>query len=83
MSQERLTADVAACFREHGDLIKENDRLRKLLWGMVHNCTSHQYRKRQKHPRWVAVMDTCGTGSTTARELCREFGTNPDEMVAR
>jgi len=83
MSQDRLAADVAGCFREHGDLIKENDRLRKLIWGAVHNCRSPDYRKGQKHPRWVAVMHSLGIGSTTAHELCRDYGTNPDDMVAR
>lgn len=32
-------------------------------------------------PRWVAVMDTFGTGSTVARNLCVEHGLDPDEPV--
>lgn len=32
-------------------------------------------------PRWVAVMDTFGLGSTSATELCRRFGLDPHERV--
>lgn len=32
-------------------------------------------------PRWVAVMDTFGLGSTYAHELCRLHGLDPDEKV--
>jgi len=32
-------------------------------------------------PRWVAVMDTFGTGSTVARNLCLEHRLDPDEEV--
>jgi hypothetical protein len=40
-----------------------------------------QRRHRGKSPRWVAVMDTFGLGSTYAHLLCRKFDLNPDEMV--
>lgn len=36
-----------------------------------------------KHPRWVGVMDSFSLGSTYARNLCRRFGFDPDEMVKR
>ena len=32
-------------------------------------------------PRWVAVMDTFATGSTLAKELCKTYDLDPDEMV--
>ncbi len=32
-------------------------------------------------PRWVAVMDTFGTGSTTAIEICRAYGFDPNETI--
>ena len=32
-------------------------------------------------PRWVAVMDTFGLGSTYAHDLCRVHGLNPDEPI--
>lgn len=32
-------------------------------------------------PRWAVVMRIFGTGSTTAADLCRRFGLNPDEMM--
>ena len=77
---ETLTTWDAARFTE---LTKEVERLRDLMYRAVRNCRSPDYRKGQKHPRWVAVMDTFATGSTRAHELCREFGTNPDDMVER
>lgn len=33
-------------------------------------------------PRWVAVMDTFGLGSTYAVELCRLHGLDPEEKVS-
>lgn len=36
-----------------------------------------------KHPRWHAVMQTFGLGSTYAAQLCKRFDINPDEMVKR
>jgi hypothetical protein len=38
-------------------------------------------RGRKNGPRWVAVMDAFGLGSTYARQLCRLFGLDPDEPV--
>ena len=32
-------------------------------------------------PRWVAVRDVFGLGSTKATELCRRFGLDPDAKV--
>jgi len=32
-------------------------------------------------PRWVAVLDTFGLGSTYAHDLCRQYGLDPDKMV--
>ena len=31
-------------------------------------------------PRWVAVKDTFGLGSTYARDLCRLYDCDPDEI---
>lgn len=39
-------------------------------------------RGRQDAPRWVAVMDAFGLGSTYAHQLCRRFDLEPDEIVA-
>jgi len=33
-------------------------------------------------PRWVAVMDTFGFGSTYAIELCHLYGLDPEEKVS-
>lgn len=35
-----------------------------------------------KRPRWVAVQDLFGTGSTTSRALCRRFALDPEEIIA-
>lgn len=32
-------------------------------------------------PRWVAVKDAFGVGSSLAHELCRAYGYDPDEIV--
>lgn len=34
-----------------------------------------------KSPRWVAVRDTFGWGSTTSAQLCLHYGVDPDEMI--
>lgn len=32
-------------------------------------------------PRWVAVMDAFGLGSTYATQLCRAHGLDPDQKI--
>ena len=54
-----------------------------LLKRGVENARSNKYNKRIKHPRWVAVMDLFVLGSGYSHELCRRFGLDPDELVAR
>lgn len=54
-----------------------------LLERAVKSCRGRDYRKGQKHPRWVAVMDTFTLGSTYSHQLCRRFGLDPDEQVKR
>jgi hypothetical protein len=53
-----------------------------LLHRAVKNARAN-YHKGRKHPRWVAVRDTFAIGSTSAHELCRRFGLDPDELVSR
>jgi hypothetical protein len=36
-----------------------------------------------KHPRWTAIMDAFGCGSTVAWNLCLAFGLDPDEEIKR
>lgn len=55
----------------------------ELVRRAVKSCRSNKYNKRAKHPRWVAVMDTFGLGSTYAHQLCRRFGLDPAELVSR
>jgi len=38
-------------------------------------------RGRRKGPRWVAVMETFGLGSTYAWQLCKRFDLDPEEVV--
>jgi hypothetical protein len=38
--------------------------------------------KYKASPRWAAVMDTFGLGSTYARQLCHRFGLDPNETFA-
>lgn len=59
--------------------IPDDDLLRRA----VANCRARDARKGQKHQRWVAVMSTFALGSTYAKQLCRRFGLDPDEMVKR
>lgn len=55
----------------------------ELLRRVVKTCRALAYRKGTPHPRFVAVMDNFLLGSTSAAELCRRFGFDPDEMVRR
>lgn len=34
-----------------------------------------------KAPRWVAVRDAIGYGSTTSTKICRHFGIDPHEEI--
>lgn len=55
----------------------------KLLERAVRSARSHEARKGQKHPRWIAVMESFSLGATFATQLCRRFGLDPDEEVKR
>lgn len=52
-----------------------------LLKRAVTNCRSPRKNKRQKHPRWVHVMDVFALGSTFSTQLCSRYGLDPDELV--
>ena len=54
-----------------------------LLARAVKSARSRHYNKRVKHPRWVAVKDAFELGSGYSMELCRRFGLDPEEEVAR
>lgn len=55
----------------------------ELLKRAVRSARSRHERKGQAHPRWVAVVDAFALGSTYARQLCRRFDLDPDELVKR
>lgn len=40
-------------------------------------------RSKNNLPKWVAVMNTFGLGSTCATQLCRRFNVDPDEGIVR
>ena len=73
-------ACVAA--EERAALLAENARLRaeskRIGWGVVANAgrLSSKYA-----PRWAYVCEAVGIGSTSAKDLCREHGFDPDESV--
>src|SRR5690606_31705129 len=54
-----------------------------LLGRAVKSACSSKHNKGVKHPRWIAVKDAFQLGSGYAGELCRRFGLDPDEEVAR
>ena len=39
--------------------------------------------RRVKYPRWMAIMEVFGLGSTYAQQLCVRFDLDPDEELAR
>lgn len=53
----------------------------EMLERAVRGARSREYRKGQKHYRWIAVMDLFSLGSTAAQELCLRFDLDPDEQV--
>lgn len=61
------------------DSISNNELLRRA----VRNARDRQKRKGEKHARRVAVMDAFALGCTYAHQLCRRYGLDPDEQVAR
>ncbi|MFA5801258.1 MAG: hypothetical protein WC911_02150 [Thermoleophilia bacterium] len=71
--------DLRALIEEVRRLRKIEEVDRKLLWGAVHNAG----RKTKRGPRWAHVRNALGTGSTTAQELCREHGMDPDEEIGK
>jgi hypothetical protein len=44
----------------------------------VHAARPHGH---GQSPRWVAVREVFGWGSTTSQHLCLEFGLDPNEML--
>lgn len=51
----------------------------RILWGVVANAG--RLKTDGTQPRWAAVRDATGLGSTLAAELCGRFGFDPDELV--
>lgn len=55
----------------------------ELLGRAVRSARARHGRLGSKTERWVAIMDSFGLGSTFAHQLCRRFGFDPDELVAK
>ncbi|MCA6108166.1 hypothetical protein [Bradyrhizobium cenepequi] len=58
------------------DSIPDEELLRRAVKGARSNKTPWR-----GSPRWVAVMETFGLGSTYSAELCRRFDLDPYETV--
>jgi ribosomal protein S13 len=48
---------------------------------LVKQAASFSTPKKGKHPRWWVVMNVFGVGFTTATEICRACGLDPDKIV--
>ncbi len=55
------------------------DQIFNMLWCAVKD--SHRGRDRGEGYRWAFVTDILGVGSTTAKEVCRALGLDPNEYV--
>ena len=68
---------------------KEIERLRKIVWGVVHNLRHADDTTPRDEPgplcgaTWGKVAHVCGLGSTSAIALCREFDVDPDYDCTR
>jgi hypothetical protein len=60
------------------ELAALRSEVRRLKWGIVANAG---HRAPDSKPRWSHVKDATGFGSTSAQQLCRDAGFDPDEMV--
>jgi hypothetical protein len=75
--------ELAASQAREQALRVEVDRMRRVAWGVVHNARNTQADNPDEVPRWACVRDAVGCGSTQAHALCREFGLDPDDAMAR
>ena len=64
-----------------GSLSNDTAALRAVAWGIVHNARRLHLAQLVGRPLWSLVMELTGQGSTTAKELCREFEADPDEII--
>lgn len=46
---------------------------------IIRNAHQHIRRKYRKAPLWAFVRDICGVGATSATEICRELGWDPNK----
>jgi hypothetical protein len=85
---DEVPATMADALKEHIEQCPEHpmskthaeaERLRRLVWGAVHNAGRVSPRWR---PRWAHIADALGVGSTTAQKLCAEFELDPDEEIS-
>jgi hypothetical protein len=84
---DEVPATMADALKEHIEQCPEHpmskahaevERLRKLVWGGVHNAGRTSA---ERKVRWGHVTGALGVGSTTAHQLCEEFDADPDEEV--
>lgn len=48
---------------------------------LVESAVRNAGRLARRRPRWLAVVDALGVGSTMAHDLCARFSLDPDEDV--
>lgn len=58
-----------------------NDGVEMILLERLEFIIKRAKPTKQSAPRWVVVRDLVGVGSTTATEICRYYGLDPDEEL--
>lgn len=59
-------------------VVAELEASNRVLWGVVANAGR---RSGERVARWSHVVEATGLGSTSAAQLCRRFGFDPDEEI--
>lgn len=77
VQSDRFESQLPETSNQLTETRKELEKLKRIAWGAVHNA--RRDRRGRLCERWVAVRDAIGVGSSTARDLCREFGLDPNE----
>lgn len=50
---------------------------------LVERAVRNARPRKGRIPRWAAVADAFGLGSTYSIQLCRRFGIDPDQLIGR
>lgn len=55
--------------------IPDEDLIRRAVW--------NARPRKGRVPRWSAIADAFGLGSTYSMQLCRRFDVDPDQLIGR